>query len=106
MVPETTMKTHLLHALHIFTVLVIKLVRDELRVGSVLNIVLSVEEPRGDIEVPGLLKNLDNSVDFLVAEFTSSLVLVNLGLAHGSNGETASNTPNGSNCEGHLSAGG
>ena len=95
-VTETTVVTDLLQTFEIFTELGVKNVGDDLRRLAVNNILLSVEEPVGDLVLGRVLENSDNTFQFFRREFTSSLGKINISLLTGNVGETTTNTLDGS----------
>jgi len=77
-VTDTSVRPHLLKSLKILTELGVKLVGGDVVGLAVLDVPLSVEEPRGDLELHRVLKNGDHLVDLLSGELTSTLVLVDV----------------------------
>jgi hypothetical protein len=71
-VTETTVSTDLLKTLKILTHLVVKTVGQDLGVLAINNVLLSVEEPVGDLVLAGILENGDDTLQFFVGKFTSS----------------------------------
>ena len=91
-VTETTMSTNLFHAFEIFTERVVHVVRDELRVGTILDVFLSVEHPVGDFVLAGVLHDVDQTFDFFRRDFTGTLVQVDIGLLAANVGVTTTDT--------------
>ena len=79
-VTETTVNTDLLQALEVLTHFVVKTVGQNLGELSVLEILLPVEEPIGDLVLTGVLHNGHDTLDLLVGELTSPLEGVDVGL--------------------------
>ena len=79
-VTKTTVNTDLLQALEILAHLVVKTVGQNLGELSVLEILLPVEEPVGDLVLAGVLHNGHDTLDLLVGELTSPLEGVDVGL--------------------------
>lgn len=94
-VSETSVGTHSLQALKILSELVIKLVDQKVRVLTVDNILLSVEEPSGDLVLLRGLDNGDDSLKLLDGELTSSLIEVDISLLADQVGVSATNTTDG-----------
>ena len=76
-VPKTPVGTNLLQALKILTELVVQKVRKDL--GS-LDVPLSVDEVIWDLVLAGVEDDSDDSLDLLLAQFTSRLAHVHVGL--------------------------
>ena len=75
---ETSVLAGLLHALQVFSESSVDHVGNQLRVGSVLDASLSVEEPFGNAIICWLSENVTNSVHFFFSELSCSAVQVNL----------------------------
>lgn len=101
-VSESTVKTDLLHALKILTELVVDGGGEELSGLSVLDVLLSVEEPVWDLVLGWVLHDGDDLVEVLLSELSGSLVDVNVGLAAADEGETATNSLDGGKGEWNL----
>lgn len=71
---ETTVKTDLLHALPVLSELGINLVGNNVKHGSILAVLLSVEEPVGDIELTGGRDDSLDGLDLLVRKLTGSIM--------------------------------
>ena len=69
---ETPVSTDFLESLQILTELVVEGVGKNLRVLSVDNITLTIEEPGGDFVLGWVLDDGDNSLEFFGGEFTSA----------------------------------
>jgi hypothetical protein len=93
-VPKTTVSTDLLHPLNIITELSIEVLSKDLGVLSGLEILLSVQEPKRDLELTGVLDDGNNLFDFISGELSCALVDVNLSLLTDEVGETTSETLN------------
>jgi len=94
-VSETSVHTDLLQSLEIITELGVKSVGVNLRELAVLNVLLSVEEPVGDLELAGVGNDGDDLVDLSLGELSSSSVGVDIGLLENQVGETSANTSDG-----------
>jgi len=79
-VTETTVNTDLLQALEVLTHFVVKTVGQNLGELSVLEILLPVEEPVGDLVLAGVLHNGHDTLDLLVGELTGPLEGVDVSL--------------------------
>ena len=66
------MKTNLLHQLKILAQLDVQAVGKQLAVAAVLKVMLTIEEPVRDLEVLGILHDVDNAFKFGLVEFTST----------------------------------
>lgn len=74
------MQTNLLHALQVVTQLRVELIGDDLRVLSVLVVLLIVEEPGGDVELQRVRNDCLERFDLLLGELACALVQVDVGL--------------------------
>lgn len=72
-VAETTVGTNLLEALKIVTELRVDTVGKDLRVLTVDDVTLSVEEPRRDLVLGGVLDNGNNTLELFGGELTSTV---------------------------------
>ncbi len=86
------MESHLLHSLEILTESAVQQVSVLVGGLSVLNILGSVEEPHGDLELLGVRDDRNDLGDLLLGELTSALVHVNVALLADNIGESSSNT--------------
>lgn len=77
---KTTVNTDLLQVLQILTQLVVQVVGEELRVLAVLAILLTIEEPVGNLVVLRILHNVDNALELGLVQLTGALVQVYLSL--------------------------
>jgi hypothetical protein len=73
-VAETSVGTDLLQSLEIVTELGVDTVGEDLEVLAVDNVALSVEEPRGDLVLGGVLDDGDNALELFRGEFTSTVL--------------------------------
>ena len=101
-VSETSVVLGLSHSLEILSESGIHQVGDELGIGSISGVLLSVEEPLGDVVVGGSSDDVVHGVDFLLSDLSASLVEVDLGDLEGEDGESSSNTSDLSQTEGSL----
>lgn len=91
-VTKTTVRADLLEALKVLTEGRGDLVSNDLLVLASSKILLSVEEPEGDLELLRVLHDSKNFVDLLLGELTSALSHVNVSLLANEVGETATNS--------------
>ena len=89
---ETSVVLALSESLHILSVDGIKLVADEMGPSALSGVLLSVEEPLGDVVLVGASNDVTNAVDLLLGDLSRSLVDVDLGDLHSKDGESSSNT--------------
>ena len=89
---ETTVDANLLEMLEILTELVVEVVGKELRVGAVLEILLTIQEPGGNLVGGWVLHDGDDALHLLGLEFAGTLAHVDLGFAAHDAGE-ATTTP-------------
>ncbi|KAH9086753.1 hypothetical protein Ae201684P_000174 [Aphanomyces euteiches] len=103
-VAQTTMDADLLQAFQIVTQLGVQDVGNGLRALAGLEVLLSVEEPSGDLELGWVLDDRDQTFDFIVGQFTSTLGDVHFGLLADHDGEAATNTLDGGQSDPSLAA--
>lgn len=103
-VTETTVRADALETLEVLTELGVELVGKDLRSLTVLGVALSVQEPGGDLVVHGVLQNLDDLVNLLSAQLSSTTADVDLSLLAGEDGETTTNSLNGGKGDSNLLA--
>jgi hypothetical protein len=94
-VSKTSVGTDLLETLKVLTELVVKLVDKQVGVLALGEITLSVEEPRGDLVLRGVLDDGDNSLKLFDGELTSSLGKRDISLLADQVGVTTTNTSDG-----------
>lgn len=70
---ETAVGADLLQALEIITELGVDAVGQDLRVLAVNNVALSVQEPRGDLVLGGVLDDGDDSLKLFGGKFTGAV---------------------------------
>ena len=99
---ETTVNADLLQALQVLTELVIQAVGQELGVGSVLAVLLSVQEPGGDLVLSRVLHNGDDALQVGNLQVTSALGQVDFGLLAHDGGKATTNTLDGGQGEDDL----
>ncbi len=98
-VTDTTVGADLLKTFHIFTVLVIKSVGEELAVLAVLAVLLTIEEPVGNLVFTRVLHDGNDAFHISSVHFTGALAHVNFSLATDQTSITATATLNGSQGE-------
>ena len=91
-VSETSVLLGLSHSLEILTHDGIDLIGNKLRVSTFTGVLLSVEEPLGDIVIGGSSDNIRDVLDLLLGQFTSSLVDVDGSLLKSEESESSTNT--------------
>jgi len=94
-VSETAVSANLLKTLEILADLVVERVGGDLRVLAVLDVLLSVEKPVGNLVVTWVRHDRDHAVDLLLGELAGSLVDVDVGLAQADVREAATHTLDG-----------
>ena len=99
---ETSVVTHLLQSFEILSEPGVDDVGNELRPGTVLNAVLSVEEPFGDAVFKGLGEDVGDFVHLGFSELSSARVDVDLGDLADQDGESSTYTLDDSDGEWHL----
>jgi len=93
-VTETTVKTDLLHALNIITELGIKTVGHTLSPFALFAVLLTVEEPVGDVELTRVGDDGLDGLNLVFVQLTGTLVQVDVSLLADKVGETSANTTN------------
>ena len=91
-VTDTTVHVHLLHAFKIFAKLDVDGVGDELFSLAVLDVALTVDEPRGDLVLQGISDDVRDLFDLSGGEGTSAAVRVDTGLLADEEGEADTDT--------------
>ena len=91
-VTDTTVHVHLLHAFKIFAELDINSVGDELFSLTVLDVALTVDEPRGDLVFHGVSDDVGDLFDFSGGEGTSTALSVDTSLLADEEGEADTDT--------------
>ena len=69
---NTPMRTNFLQSFQIFSKFVVKGISEKLRVISIYNIPLSIEEPFRDFILSWVLKDCDNTLEFFGRKFTGT----------------------------------
>ena len=90
------------HSLEILSHHCIELVGDKLGVAGVSWVVLSVQEPLGDVVVGGSRDDVTDLLNLLIGDFASSLIAVDLSNLQGQEGESSTETSNLSEAEWSL----
>ena len=91
-VTKTTVSPDLLHALNVITEFGVDVLGKNVHVLSSLEILLTVEEPKGDLELAGVLDDGHHLFNLIRRELSGPLVDVNLGLFADEVCHTASET--------------
>ena len=100
---KTSVTSDLLESFEIFSELSIQSVGSQLRVSTILEILLSVQEPLGDTVADGVSDDFGNLGHFFFRKITGSSVDIELGLLADEEGESSTDTLNASDGEGDLS---
>ena len=91
-VPQTAVSTDLLHSFNIVTQLGGNALCKDLGVLSSLPVLLSVQEPKRNLELTGILNNSDQLLNLIGTQFTGALVDIDLGLLTDEVSESATKT--------------
>jgi len=91
-VSETSVESHLLHSLEILTENTVQQVGVLVAWLAILDVLWSVEEPEWDLELLWVGDDRNDLGDFLLGEFTGSLVHVDIALLADDIGESSTNT--------------
>ena len=91
-VSETSVESHLLHSLEILAHRSVEQIRVLVRRLAVLDVLGSVDEPQGDLELLRVGDDRDDLGDLLLGHLTGALVHVNVALLADDVGESSSNT--------------
>jgi len=100
---ETSITSDLLESFKIFSELSIQSVGSQLRESTILEILLSIQEPLGDTVADGISNDFLDLVHFFFREITSSSVGVELSLLADEERESSTDTLDTSDGEGELS---
>ena len=101
-VTDTTMGTHLLHALKIVAELDIDGVGQDVLGLAGLGVTLTVQEPAGDLELGGVGEDIGDALDLIEIEGAGTTGSINASLLADQVGETDSDTLDGTEGEGDL----
>lgn len=101
-VSETSVLLRLSHSLKILTHDSIDLIGNKLSPGTFTGVVLSIEEPLGDIVISGSSDDVRDVLDLLLGQFTSSLMDIDGSLLESKEGESSTNTLDLTETEGGL----
>lgn len=93
---DTTVGADLLETFHVFTELVIQGVGEELAVFAVLAVLLTIEEPVGDLVFTWVLHDGDDALHISSVHFTGTLAHIDFSLATDKASIAATATLNGS----------
>ena len=94
-VAQTTVDTDLLQALQVLTQLVVQAVGQQLAGGAVLDVLLTVQEPGGDLVLGRVLHDGDDALQVSNLQVTSALAQVDVGLFADDSGEATADTLDG-----------
>ncbi|KAJ8574570.1 hypothetical protein ON010_g4644 [Phytophthora cinnamomi] len=103
-VTQTTVSVDLLEALVVLAPLALQVVGHDLRVLARLEVLLSVQEPHGDLELQRVLDDGHDALDLVVGQLAGALGDVHLGLLADHDGEAAAHTLDGGQSDPHLAA--
>ena len=101
-VSETSVVLGLSHSLNVLSVDRVKLVGNQVGPCALSGVLLSVQEPLGDVVLGGSGEDVADAVDLLLGDLSGSLVDVDLSDLEGKDGESSSNTADLSKTEGSL----
>jgi hypothetical protein len=101
-VSETSVLLRLSHSLKILSHGSIDLIGNKLSPGTFTGVVLSIEEPLGDIVISGSSDDVRDVLDLLLGQFTSSLMDIDGSLLESKEGESSTNTLDLTETEGGL----
>jgi len=73
--PHTSVSSNLLQSFQIFSEFVVKSIGKKLRILSIHNITLSVEEPLRNLVLRGILKDSNNTFEFFSGQLSGSITL-------------------------------
>lgn len=91
-VSETSVESHLLHSLEVLTQSTVQQVSVLVRGLAVLDVLGSVQEPQGDLELLGVGDDRDDLSDLLLGQLTSALFHVDIALLADDVRESSSDT--------------
>ena len=94
-VAETTVVAHLLQSLEVIPPRLVETITVDLLVLAILEVLLPIQKPLGDLELKGVLDDGDETLDLIGSELTRPLAHIDLGLLADKVREPASNTWNG-----------
>lgn len=80
------MGTNLFQAFKIISKFRVDIVRKDLRIFAIYNILLSVEEPRRDLKLSRILDNVDDAFKFIWVEIASTGPTSNINIDSSANG--------------------
>lgn len=92
---DTTVSSDLLQSLQIVSQLGFDTVGQGVVVLTIVDVSLTVQEPGWDLVLGWVLHDLDNSLQFFLGQFTSSLVQIDISLLTDQVGVTTTNTLDG-----------
>ena len=91
---DTSVVLGLSHSLEILSHGGIELIGNQLRPGSVLWVLLSIQEPFWDVVLSWSGQDVIDNLDLIFVHFSASQICVNLGNFENENRESSSNTSN------------
>ncbi len=99
---ETSVVLGLSHSLQILSHGSIEVVGDQLGVGALSGVLLSVQEPLGDVIVGWSCQDVVHGLDLVLGHLAGSLVEVDLGDLESEDGKSAAHTSDHAEAEGSL----
>lgn len=92
---DTTVSSDLLQSFQVISQFRLNTVSQSVVVLTVINVLLTVQEPGGDLVLSWILHNLNNSLKLFLGQLTGSLVQVDIGLLADQVGVTTTDTLDG-----------
>lgn len=92
---DTTVSSDLLQSLQVVSQFGLNTVGQSVVVLTVVDVLLTVQEPSGDLVLGGVLHNLHNSLKLFLSQLTGSLVQVDISLLADQVGVTTTDTLDG-----------
>ena len=102
-VTKTTVSTDLLQTFNIITKLRVNVLGKDLVVFASLKVLLSVQEPKGNLELAGVLNDSNKLFNLISSKLSGSLIDINFGLFTDEVSESASETLNFCEAEHNIS---
>merc|ERR1719453_1878228 len=97
-VTKTTVKTHLLHSLNVFTKALVKEICILVACLSILDITVTIQHVSWDLELEWISDHCDNFIDLIGSQLASTLIHVDVALLANDVGKPTANSLDG--CEG------
>ena len=103
-VSQSSMSFDLLQSLKIFSQFVVQSIRSQLRELSILEVLLPIEEPVGELELSWVVNDGEQLLNLFFIQFSCSFVGINVCLLATQVGKPTSNSFDGSQCVHNLSS--